>query len=55
VQKILKRIKFHPYKIHLIQKLNKDDFNRRDEFCELMMQKIVEELNFLFNIIFPMK
>jgi len=27
VQRILKQIKFHPYKIYCVQKLNKDDFN----------------------------
>jgi len=52
VQKILKRIKFHPYKIHLVQKLNEDNFDRQNEFCELMMQRIDEEPNFLFNIVF---
>jgi len=50
VQKILKQIKFHPYKI-LVQELNEDYFDRRNELCELMMQRIDEEPN-LFNIIF---
>jgi len=28
VQIILKRIKFHLYKIHLVQEVNEDDFDR---------------------------
>jgi len=48
----LKQIKFYPYKIHLVQKQNENDFDRRNEFCELMMQRIDEDPNFLFNIIF---
>lgn len=28
VRKVLKQNKFHPYKIHLAQKLNEDDFDR---------------------------
>lgn len=52
VQNILKQIKFHPYKIYLVQELNDDDFDRRIEFCETMMQRIDAEPNFLFNIVF---
>jgi len=41
VHKILKKEKFHPYKIHLAQELYKDDgFDRRIEFCESMMLNI---------------
>jgi len=39
VYKILKQNKFHPYIIHLMQELNEDDFDRRLEFCELMIEK----------------
>jgi len=45
VQRILKQIKFHPYKIHFVQELNKNDFDQRKQFCELMMQRIDEEPN----------
>jgi len=31
--------------------LNDDDFDRRTEFCELMMRRIDAELNVLFNFI----
>ncbi|XP_011687761.1 PREDICTED: uncharacterized protein LOC105449970 [Wasmannia auropunctata] len=34
VCKILKQNKFRPYKIHLVQELNEDDFDRRLEFYE---------------------
>ena len=30
VRKILKREKYHPYKIHLPQELSEDDFDRRN-------------------------
>jgi len=40
VCKILKQKKFYSYKIHLVQEMNKDDFDRRLEFCELMMERV---------------
>jgi len=55
MQRILKWIKFYSYKIHLVQELNEDDFDQWNEFCELMMQRIDEESNFLFNIVFSAK
>ncbi|CAH2009693.1 unnamed protein product [Acanthoscelides obtectus] len=36
VQRILKAHSFHPYKIHLVQEHNEDDFDRRLQFCEDM-------------------
>jgi len=50
VQRILKLIKFYPCKIHFIQELNED--NRLNEFYELMMQRIDEELNFFYSTFF---
>jgi len=41
VQNILKKIKFYPYKINLVQELNENDFDRRIKFCELMMKKLI--------------
>lgn len=52
VHTILKSIKFHPYKVHLVQELNEDDPDRRTEFCDLMMNKIDRDPNFLYNIVF---
>lgn len=52
VQKILKKEKFHPYKIHLLQELSEDDFDRRIEFCETAMNMIDEDRNILNWIMF---
>lgn len=52
VGRILKAHKFHPYKIKLVQELNEDDFDRRLQFCELMSERAIQDLNFLFNICF---
>ena len=51
VQRILKKYKFHPYKIRLVQELNEDDFDRRLQFCEIMTQRAIDG-NFLFNVCF---
>lgn len=48
----LKHVKFHPYKIHLHQELNEDDFDRRVQFCEIMMDRIDQDPNFLHLITF---
>ena len=55
VHKILKKEKFHSYKIHLTQELYEDDFDCRIEFCESMMLNIDKNLLFVVNIIFLMK
>ncbi|CAH1998920.1 unnamed protein product [Acanthoscelides obtectus] len=39
VQRILKAHSFHPYKIHLVQELNEDEFDRRLQFCEDMINR----------------
>ncbi|XP_014475569.1 PREDICTED: uncharacterized protein LOC106744928 [Dinoponera quadriceps] len=54
VHNILQRENFHPYKIKftLIHKLNEDDFDRRVEFCDDMMARIVQNPNFPSNIVF---
>lgn len=52
IQKICKREKFHPYKIHLLQELSEDDFDRRIEFCEVIMDKLNENVNFVTHILF---
>ncbi|EFN89279.1 hypothetical protein EAI_01709, partial [Harpegnathos saltator] len=52
VSKILKLNKWHPYKLHLVQKLFEDDFDRRIEFCDLMMEMIVDDPLLLNNIVF---
>ncbi|EFN85917.1 hypothetical protein EAI_03765, partial [Harpegnathos saltator] len=52
VLKILELNQFHPYKVHLVQELSYDDFDRRIEFSELMMERIDEDPNYLSNIVF---
>ena len=36
----------------LVHELNEDDFDRRLEFCEKMMNRIDNDPDFLFNIVF---
>lgn len=52
VQRVLKKYKFHPYKIQLLQELNDDDFDRRLQFCEIVTERANHNANFLFNICF---
>ena len=52
IRRILKHHKFHPYKIHLVHQLNEDDFDRRQEFCEIMAERLRLDENYLFNICF---
>lgn len=50
--KILKNQKFHPYKVRLVQELNDDDFDRRLQFCETIMDRMNHDPNFVNNIVF---
>jgi len=52
VHKILKQNKFHSFKVRLVHELNENDFDRRVEFCEIMMTRIDTDPDFLFKIIF---
>ncbi|XP_025264625.1 uncharacterized protein LOC112637997 [Camponotus floridanus] len=52
VHKILKKNEFHPYKIHPVQELSEDDFDRRVEFCEDVMQRIDMDPEFATKIVF---
>lgn len=52
VKKVFKSEKIHPYKPHLVQELNEDDFDRRSEFCEIMMDKCNADPYFAYNILF---
>lgn len=52
VQRVLKKYKFHPYKIRLVQELNEDDFDRRLQFCEVMSERALNNDNFIFNVCF---
>ncbi|KAJ8935269.1 hypothetical protein NQ318_023155 [Aromia moschata] len=50
VHNVLKRAKFHSFKVKLVHALNEDDFDRRVEFSENMMTRIVDDPNFPSNI-----
>lgn len=52
VHNILKRAKFHPFKVVLVHKLNEDDFDRREGYSADMMARIDENTNFPSNIVF---
>lgn len=53
VLKILKEEKKHPYKLQYVQELLEDDFDRRIQFCETMMDRIdrnqISSLHVLFS------
>lgn len=48
VANIFKKVKYHPYKVRLIHELSEDEFDRRTEFCEYMMN----QNNFTDNVLF---
>lgn len=52
IHRILKSNKYHPYKVRLVHELSEDDFDRRVEYCELMMTKIENDENFINNVVF---
>lgn len=52
IQQISKRAGFHPYKIHLLQELTEEDFDRRIEFCENVMDKLDQNREFNEHILF---
>lgn len=51
VHRILKRYKFHPYGIHLVQELDQRDFERRKLFCE-NMEQYIRDSEFVKHICF---
>lgn len=52
VRQILHKYKFKPYKLQSHQELLDNDEERRNTFCEIMLQKTVGNDNFLKNICF---
>lgn len=52
IKNLFKREKLHPYKLQLLHELNEDDFDRRAEFCEGMMEICNNNNNFARNILF---
>lgn len=49
---IIKKYNFHPYKVSLLQELSEDDYDRRIEFCETIMQKVDAVPDFTSKIVF---
>lgn len=52
VLRILHKNKFHPYKVKLVQELSEDDFDRRVQFCEEIMDMCNNNPHFLNCIVF---
>lgn len=52
VIRILKKEKFHPYTLHFIYKLHKNNPHRRLQFCEELQLRWVKNHIFLNNNIF---
>lgn len=52
VSNIFKKLKYHPYKVRLIHELAEDDFDRRTEFCEYMMDQNIRNNTFIANVLF---
>ena len=48
----MKKEKFHPHKINFVQELDEDDFDRRIEFTEIIMNRIQQDGNFINRILF---
>lgn len=52
VLRTLKKEKLHPYKVNLVQELMEEDFDRRVEFCEILMEKNNSDPMFLKKVLF---
>lgn len=52
VLKLLKITKYHPYKVKLVHELAEDDFDRRQEFCEQMMETCLRDPMFSQRVLF---
>src|SRR5215510_4846856 len=52
VLRILKVQKYHPYKLQLVHELAEDDFDRRQEFCEQMMEICIRDPMFTQRVLF---
>lgn len=52
VLRVLKKEKYHPYKIQMVQELNDDDPDRRLQFCEIVTNRCQQDPMFPKNILF---
>lgn len=48
----LHKNKWHPYKVQLVHELNEDDPDRRMQFCEIMMERCIDDPQFSRRIVF---
>ena len=47
----MRKYKYHPYKIHLVQRLTEDDFDRRIEFCQWAVEQLDLDRFFTIKIV----
>lgn len=52
VSRILRKNKFHPYHVQLVQELDHADFNNRLQFCEWALHKLQERNDFFDHVLF---
>lgn len=52
VSRMVRKLKFHPYHMQLLQELTERDFERRMRFCQWGLEKIDQDVNFFNNVIF---
>lgn len=52
VHRILRKNKFHPYHVQLVQELIDRDYENRMQFCQWAQQKIGEQRNFFDYVLF---
>lgn len=52
VHNILKNLKFHPYKVHIVQKLHEEDLANRTSFAEQELARMREDITHLVRIVF---
>lgn len=52
VHRILKKYKYHPYKLKIVQQLNANDFAARITFAEEMLSKIEDSNDYLRHLMF---
>ena len=52
VSRCLKKHGYHPFKFTLVQDLSEDDFDRRDEFCRWVLNRVENQDDWHKNILF---
>lgn len=52
IHDILKRERFHPYKLQILHHLTEDDPDRRLEMCQWFIEQIAEDNDFLLKVLF---